>query len=221
MHYGPHPDQWLEYYEPEHITARGAVMIIHGGYWREKYTAELGVPLAQDLASRGIPAYNLEYRRGPGSIQQMVYDANLAVGLIAQEGPITIIGHSAGGHLGCLVAARNPRITQVVSQAGLLDLQLAHELKLSNQAVEEVLGDKRLATYDPVQLWPMAARVIIFHGVDDDDVPLKIARSAAAKAAALGQNHEFTLFEGDHYTWIDPNSSQWEACVQALSPVHF
>ena len=45
MHYGAHPDQHLQFFEPEHSTARGAVMIIHGGYWREKYTAQLGVPL--------------------------------------------------------------------------------------------------------------------------------------------------------------------------------
>ncbi|UXN32380.1 hypothetical protein [Glutamicibacter sp. M10] len=68
-------------------------MIIHGGYWREKYRADLGLPLAQDLAQRGIPAYNLEYRRGPGSAAKMLADARLALGLIKEEGPITLIGH--------------------------------------------------------------------------------------------------------------------------------
>lgn len=221
MHYGAHPDQWLQYYEPEAVTARGAVMIIHGGYWREKYTASLGAPLAADLAARGIPAYNLEYRRGPGSAAQMLADAKLAVGLIKEEGPITVIGHSAGGQLGCVLAAHDERITQVISQAGLLDLGLAQALALSAGAVDELLGPLPRASYDPVELWPVRARVIIFHGRDDADVPVKIARRAAQRAAALGQEHAFTIFEGDHYTWIDPSSSQWDACVRALSPAHY
>ena len=196
-------------------------MIIHGGYWREKYTASLGAPLAADLAARGIPAYNLEYRRGPGSAAQMLADAKLAVGLIKEEGPITVIGHSAGSQLGCVLAAHDERITQVISQAGLLDLGLAQALALSDGAVDELLGPLPRAAYDPVDLWPVRARGIIFHGRDDADVPVKIARRAAQRAAALGQEHAFTIFEGDHYTWIDPSSSQWDACVRALSPAHY
>lgn len=221
MHYGAHPDQYLQFFEPEQCTATGAVVIIHGGYWREKYTASLGVPLAQDLAARGIPAYNLEYRRGPGSATQMVADARLALGLVKEEGPITLIGHSAGAQLACVLAAHDERVSQVISQAGLLDLELAQRLRLSDDAVEEMLGAASLGAHNPVELWPMHARVVIFHGREDADVPLKIARKAAQKAAALGQEHSFSLFAGDHYTWIDPHSSQWAACIRALSPLHF
>ncbi|MGO2067843.1 alpha/beta hydrolase, partial [Glutamicibacter arilaitensis] len=202
MHYGAHQDQYLQFYEPQHITAAGAVMIIHGGYWREKYTAELGVPLAEDLAARGIPAYNLEYRRGPGSAAQMLADARLALGLIKEEGPITLIGHSAGAQLACVLAAHDERASQVISQAGVLDLESAQHLKLSDGAVDQMLAGASLSAYSPVELWPMRARVVIFHGRDDGDVPVRIARSAAQKAAALGQEHIFALFAGDHYTWI-------------------
>jgi len=221
MHYGAHPDQYLQYFSPEHCTARGAVMIIHGGYWREKYTAQLGVPLAEDLAARGIPAYNLEYRRGTGSAAAMLADARLALGLIKEDGPITLIGHSAGAQLACVLAANDPRVTQVISQAGVLDLDFARKLALSDAAVDLLLDGAPLATYSPVELWPMTARVVIFHGQDDADVPVKIARRAADKAAALGQDYRFALFQGDHYTWIDPRSSQWAACVRALTPLHY
>ncbi|MGZ2224243.1 alpha/beta hydrolase [Glutamicibacter nicotianae] len=221
MHYGAHQDQYVQFYEPERIIARGAVMIIHGGYWREKYTASLGVPLAQDLAARGIPAYNLEYRRGPGSAAKMLADARLALGLVKEEGPITLIGHSAGAQLACVLAAHDQRVSQVISQAGVLDLDTAQRLKLSDSAVEEMLGGAPLGACNPVELWPMPARVVIFHGRDDGDVPPRIARIAAQKAAALGQEHSFSLFDGDHYTWIDPHSSQWAACVRALSPLHY
>jgi acetyl esterase/lipase len=70
--YGAHPDQWGELYLP--VTPapggggpddgwHGIVVVIHGGYWRDRYTAELGVPVARDLAERGFAAWNLEYRR--------------------------------------------------------------------------------------------------------------------------------------------------------------
>ncbi|MBF6673051.1 alpha/beta hydrolase [Glutamicibacter halophytocola] len=221
MHYGAHPDQHLQFFDPGQSTAAGAVMIIHGGYWREKYTAELGVPLAQDLAARGIPAYNLEYRRGPGRAAAMLADARLALGLVKEEGPITLIGHSAGAQLACVLAANDSRVTQVISQAGLLDLDYARKLALSDSAVDLLLDGAPLATYNPVELWPMPARVVIFHGRDDADVPSRIARRAVQKAAALGQDYRFAMFQGDHYTWIDPRSSQWAACVRALSPLHY
>ncbi|MDQ0261073.1 acetyl esterase/lipase [Sinomonas atrocyanea] len=80
--YGPHPDQWADLYLPapgprpgpggrrDDGGWRGVAVVIHGGYWREKYTAELGVPVARDLVAHGIAAWNLEYRRaaadGPG-----------------------------------------------------------------------------------------------------------------------------------------------------------
>ncbi|WP_433875241.1 alpha/beta hydrolase family protein [Sinomonas atrocyanea] len=68
--YGPHPDQWGELYLSASGTPRapdggwrGVVVVVHGGYWRDRYTAELGAPVAADLAAQGFAAWNLEYRR--------------------------------------------------------------------------------------------------------------------------------------------------------------
>lgn len=220
VNYGEHPDQQLQYFAPAHPSLPGAALIIHGGYWRQKYTAELGVPLAKDLAARGVPAYNLEYRRGPGSPQLMLDDARAALALIEQPGPISVIGHSAGGQLACLLAAHESRVSQVISQAGVLDLRLARELGLSHDAVNELLGPLDLAPYDPVQLWPVAARVILFHGRTDQDVPAQLLSSAVTRAQAVGQEHRWEMFEGDHYTWIDPTSAQWAACVREVVSLH-
>jgi hypothetical protein len=70
--YGEHPSQWGELFIPEpsngnhrgvSAVAGGIAVVIHGGYWRSQYGAELGEPLARDLAAHGITAWNLEYRR--------------------------------------------------------------------------------------------------------------------------------------------------------------
>ncbi|WP_369045800.1 alpha/beta hydrolase [Sinomonas sp. P10A9] len=70
--YGPHPDQWGDLYLPSpaaHDGAwRGVVVVIHGGYWRDRYTADLGAPVAEDLAAHGFAAWNLEYRRAKSDL---------------------------------------------------------------------------------------------------------------------------------------------------------
>lgn len=196
-------------------------MIIHGGYWRTKYTASLGEDLAADLATRGLQSYNLEYRRGPGSAREMLGDARAALALLPNSGPLTVIGHSAGAQLGSLLAAAEPRVSQVISQAGLLDLELAQELGLSDGAVQEMLGETPLSEVNPVAQWPMKARMVIFHGQQDEDVPPVMAQQATTAAQLRGQEHHTQYFAGDHFTWIDPATEQWQACVEQLTPWHF
>ena len=61
-------------------------------------------------------------------------------------GRVVAIGHSAGGHLAAWAATReHPRVplTGVVSQAGVLDLERARELRLSDGVVDAFLGGAR------------------------------------------------------------------------------
>jgi acetyl esterase/lipase len=125
--YGDHPSQWGELFLPEpppaspsrskHTVTRGVVVVIHGGYWRSQYGAELGEPLAKDLAAHGMAAWNLEYRRaGNGGGWPHTFEDVLA-GIdklrdIAAEHALDIsrvvaLGHSAGGHLAVWAAGRD------------------------------------------------------------------------------------------------------------------
>src|SRR5690606_19533627 len=115
--------------------SRGTVVVIHGGFWKHQYDASLGDPLARDLAARGWTALNVEYRRvgGGGGFPETFDDVHSALGLAPAGGPLATLGHSAGGHLATWAAARQrfdrwsggPRVTHVVSQAGVLDLTAA------------------------------------------------------------------------------------------------
>jgi acetyl esterase/lipase len=58
--YGDDPSQWGELFLPDTPGPKGVVVVIHGGYWRSQYGAELGEPLAKDLAMHGMAAWNLE-----------------------------------------------------------------------------------------------------------------------------------------------------------------
>ncbi|WP_211881992.1 alpha/beta hydrolase [Pseudarthrobacter albicanus] len=116
-HYGDDPSQWGELFLPETAAPRGVVVVIHGGYWRSQYGAELGEPLAKDLAAHGMAAWNLEYRRaGNGGGWPHTFSDVLAgidkLGDIAPEyglglERVVALGHSAGGHLAVWAAGRS------------------------------------------------------------------------------------------------------------------
>jgi acetyl esterase/lipase len=65
VRYGPHGDQWGELRLPRVARAEGwpIAMLLHGGYWRSVWGADLMDAIAVDLAGRGFAVWNLEYRR--------------------------------------------------------------------------------------------------------------------------------------------------------------
>lgn len=159
------------------------------------------------------------------------------------------VGHSAGGHLafwlaarhrlpvdsplaGASVAAREGEqaaplpLTGTISLAGVLDLETAWRLHLSNDAVVELLGKKwpdapeRYAAASPAALLPLGVPQVLIHGTRDSSVPIEISRDYAAKAKALGDAVIYLELEGiDHFDVIDPHSTAWERTVEALANI--
>jgi acetyl esterase/lipase len=115
--YGEDPSQWGELFLPEVAAPRGVVVVIHGGYWRSQYGAELGEPLAKDLAAHGMAAWNLEYRRAgngggwPNTFADVLAGIDKLRELAAEHGlgldRVVALGHSAGGHLAVWAAGRS------------------------------------------------------------------------------------------------------------------
>src|SRR5215213_2932888 len=204
IRYGDDQAQWADLHRPEGAS-RGVVVVIHGGFWRARYDASLGVPLAEDLAGRGWTAWNLEYRRvGNGGGWPATCD-DVAAGIdrladvagLDLSGPVVTLGHSAGGHLATWAAARGRSerwrpvgvpVTAVVSQAGVLDQARAHADGLGGGAVQEFLGEPpgpEHGTADPRRQVPLDVPVWCVHGRHDDVVPLGQSEGyvAAARAA--------------------------------------
>jgi len=129
--------------------------VIHGGFWRARYGRKLMRPVCRDLAGRGWAAWNIEYRRlgrlSGGGWPCTFEDVASAIDHLADLPPrpldlarVVSIGHSAGGHLATWAAAwpgraldAEPRVrlTAAVSQAGVVDLRHAWELRLSKGVV--------------------------------------------------------------------------------------
>ena len=117
--YGGDPSQWGELFLPEVPDGgahQGIVVVIHGGYWRSQYGAELGEPIAVDLAAHGVAAWNLEYRRAgngggwPGTFADVLAGIDKLQDLASKHrldlGRVVALGHSAGGHLAVWAAGR-------------------------------------------------------------------------------------------------------------------
>lgn len=234
--YGDDPSQWADLHRPDG-TARGVVVVIHGGFWRSQYDASLGTPLAEDLVRRGWTALNVEYRRvgNGGGFPATFDDVAAAIDLLADAGVdtsrVVTVGHSAGGHLAAWAAARTRfeewsggvGVTHVVSQAGVLDLTTAQESGLGGGAVDALMGagpdDASYDLADPMRHVPLDVPVWAVHARDDDTVPF--AQSSAYVAAARSAGADATLVEvtGGHFGVIDPASSAWAAIVGVLDGI--
>ncbi len=254
--YGAEHLQFGELYVPRTpgaTTPYAVIMLIHGGYWRARYDLTLMTDLARDLVQRGYAAWNIEYRRvgdagggWPGTFLDVAraadYVQTMASSYDLDARRVMAVGHSAGGHLACWLAARHRipansplapgaqigspaplALAGVVSQAGVLDLETAWKLHLSNDAVVELLGkswpdapDRYLAA-SPAALLPLGIPQIILHGTRDAHVPIEISRDYTAKAQAAGDAVEYIELDGaDHFDLIDPRSKAWSVTIKAL-----
>jgi acetyl esterase/lipase len=214
------------------------VCLLHGGFWRMPYGREPLDAVARDLARRGYAVWNFGYRRlgAPGGGWPGTFD-DVAAGIehlaaLAAEGAdldlarVTVVGHSAGGHLALWSATRRSgrvRIAAVVGLAPIADLERAHVLRLGDGAVEALLGGtparvpERLRAASPLCALPLGVPQTILHGVDDDAVPIALSRGYATAAREAGDAVELVeLAHTGHMEFLDPASAAHAALCERL-----
>jgi acetyl esterase/lipase len=215
--YGDDPSQFGELYGEGPVA-----VLIHGGFWKAQYGLDLEAALAEDLAARGWAAWNIEYRRlgNGGGVPETLDDVGTAIDALSQIDGVDLsrvvaIGHSAGGHLAAWAASREaPRVplTGFVSQAGVLDLQRACELRLSNGVVDRFLDGQPTSIASPIERLPLRVPALLVHGALDDEVPLELSEQFAAASGA-----QLSVFpEKGHYEHLDPGDPMWQAVVEWL-----
>lgn len=241
--YGDHPDQVGNLHLPPGEGPWPAVVLIHGGFWRFGWDRTLMTPLARDLASRGIAAWNVEYRRvgqagggWPGTFEDAAAAADAGVDLEGvDESRVATVGHSAGGHLALWLAARHRIPTGAigadplllpcgaVSQAGVSDLVAGARAGLGGGACQALLGGEpadvpeRYAVASPAALLPFGVPQLLLHGGRDEIVPPDQSRDYAEAARASGDTVDLTeLPEADHFDIIEGTHPAWAAVVDWL-----
>lgn len=233
--YGSARSQYGELYWPDGHGPWPVAVVLHGGFWRAQYGRRLMRPLCADLAARGWAAFNVEYRRlgrlSGGGYPRTLDDVAAAVDHLAalpahddrvlDLSRVVAIGHSAGGHLAAWLATREGArvpVTAVVAQAGVLDLRLASELRLSRAVVHRLLGGtpdavpERYAAASPAERLPLGVPVLLTHGGRDGIVPPAMSERFAAAARAAGDEVELVIEpDADHFGHIDPDDPLWRA----------
>ncbi len=165
--YGAAPQQFGDLRLPDTDATPApypVVIVLHGGYWRNRYDLAYFGAACGALARVGLASWNIEYRRigdeggaWPGTFADVAAAADALRGLAARY-PLDLsraltLGHSAGGQLALWLVAR-PRLARdsalwsadplpiagAVALAGVLDLRRAWELRLSENATESLMG---------------------------------------------------------------------------------
>jgi acetyl esterase/lipase len=244
--YGPDRSQRVELHLP---PERGSdpphpvMVMIHGGAWQARFSKVVMRSLARDLSRRGWAVWNIEYRRvGDGGGWPATFaDVAAAIDHLADVahpaldlGDVSVLGHSAGGHLALWAASRanlpagapgelaegEPVVPlrRVISIAGACDLADAYARKLRGGAPGLLMGGspeehpERYDAGDPIRLLPLGIPALLVHGTLDETVSVKLSRSYQQAALAAGDQVELVEIDGQagrHRAHIDPRSAAW------------
>ncbi|GAA2201062.1 alpha/beta hydrolase family protein [Sinomonas flava] len=227
VRYGSHPDQRVELHDPaEGSQPRGVALVVHGGYWRERFTLALMRPLAADLVARGWAVANVEYRRGAsGPWPAPDDDVRAAAAAVAASawrwswgGPLVGIGHSVGGQLVLLASGE---LDSAVALAPVTDAGRAWAEGLGDGAAAEFFGagptelPGAYAEASPIRRLPPGCPVLAVHGDADDRVPLAHSLDYVRAASGAGGSPVGLLEVPGltHLGAIDPAAPHWEATV--------
>jgi acetyl esterase/lipase len=202
-------------------------VFIHGGFWRARFDAAAIAELAMECGRDGYWTWNVEYPRvgmagggWPGTALAVRAAVRAAV-LAAGDRPVALVGHSAGGHL-ALWAAGECAVAEVVSLAGVCDLEAAVAAQLGAGAVLDLLGPDPgadvFAAASPIARLPLSVPALLIHGDADDNVPIEQSRSYAAAAAAAGDRCRLLELPGaDHFELVDPRGRAWPVIADTLA----
>ncbi len=227
VRYADHDDAVIDLHLPGTavVAADRVVVLVHGGFWKVEHDRRHSRPMARALADLGFVVATPEYRRvrGGGGWPITGDDVRSALtqlpelldGLGIAHGPVTVVGHSAGGHLALWLATTKLPVERVVALAPACDLQEAMRLGLGDDATQALLAGADPDPLDPMALFRNrpAASVRIVHGDADDDVPVGLSRGFVTAHPWV---ELIELADVGHMELIDPGSEAWAMVVAAL-----
>jgi acetyl esterase/lipase len=246
--YGRDRSQRADLHLPSGSGPFPVMVLIHGGSWTARYGRIVMRGLVADLVRHGWAAWNIEYRRlgNGGGWPQTFADIAAAIDYLPRlDAPldldrVSLIGHSAGGHLALWAAGREHlpagapgpldseprvRLERVISQAGVCDLEGAYR-RWHGGAAHALMGGspeqrpERFAAGDPMRLLPLGIPALLVHGTHDETVSVELSRSYERAASASGAEVELVEIPGAagrHRAHIDPRGDAWAAVMARLS----
>lgn len=190
-----------------------AVLVFHGGGWREGSKEGVARRLCPSFLKRGLAVVNVEYRKAPQyPAPAAVEDAVAAARFVQREAHtygldalrVAAFGESAGGLLALMMGFSEQRVVRaIVSMAGVTDLVAALENGgETKSAVEQWIGSQAGMIDVARRLSPAwCARpglppVLTVHGDADNVVPLLQAERLTQTLRAAGDRAELMVVRG-------------------------
>ncbi|WP_372988721.1 alpha/beta hydrolase [Sulfitobacter sp.] len=203
--YGPSDRQVYDFFEPEGVS-RGTVVYVHGGYWKAFAPSDWS-HLAAGALSRGYAVAMIGYDLCP-DVRISQITGQVARGLMdiakRTQGPISLVGHSAGGQLVArmtdplvLSGDVRERIANIVSISPVADLT-----PLLQTSMNEILqlDEAEAVAESPVNMTPPhGVNVTIWVGADERPAFIEQAeqfsRVWGAKLTVVEGRHHFDIID--------------------------
>jgi acetyl esterase/lipase len=231
LQYGDSDIQVIDVFDPSDGGNGSYVMLIHGGCWLNQYDRFYMGHIASSLAENGTTVYNIEYRRVgdigggfPGTFED-VHAAYKAVstdvlGSAEKQSNITIVGHSAGGHLALWLASADSTVHRVVGLAAISDLsEYARGTGNCQTAAPRLMGgspEDIPAAYiasDPALIANPKAEIVLISAENDAIVP-----PSHNEGYKMKTNARHVVLSGvGHFDLVAPISSVWRQVLSVIS----
>jgi acetyl esterase/lipase len=229
--YGSAVTQTIDVYESESMGNGPVVMLIHGGCWLSQYDRYYMSHIAQALSEAGSVVYNIGYRRigddgggYPGTFEDVraAYKAVYvdAVARVGATPEITVVGHSAGGHLALWLSSIDSTVTRVVGLAAISDLsEYARGSGSCQTATPRLMGGspddapKAYASADPMQISPPKAEIVLISAEKDAIVPPSHNDGYKMKTNA----RHVILSDVGHFDLVAPISTVWREVLSVIA----
>lgn len=185
VYYGDAEEQFFEVC-PNDDKSDKWLILVHGGYWRQKHSKENIKDLFEKLDSKGFNVVTIEYRRGEHGWPTPNEDVSGALTKFKQSDfykgnqEIILIGHSVGGQLALLNEAA---VDRVIALAPVTDVPFTYDKELGQNAAKEYFGDDKalMLQASPIEKSSLSASTLIVHGKNDDRVLIQNTLDFARK----------------------------------------
>jgi len=212
--YGGAPRQRLDLFQAAGGAGGPVALYIHGGYW-QTMDKSFSSHVARGANERGVTVAIAGYTLCPETtISGIIEELRAAVAFVSSRfgKPVTVYGHSAGGHLSACMLAMDT-VSAALPISGIFDLEPLVSTSLNKALGLDIAEARRLSPL----FWDLPADkpVVAYVGGDESSEFLRQTRSLCARFCAFNARGVEVAGAG-HFSVIGPLADPESAITRDL-----